>query len=54
MDNVQWFVLAILLLVVLNNAHTRIVRSRLIRDLQDEGKSAKDIETIMKAYRGDN
>ncbi len=51
MDDVQWFILAILVLIAINNAHTRIVRSRLIRDLQDEGKSAKDIEKIMKAYK---
>lgn len=53
MDSLQWFILALLLLVSLNHAHARIVRSKLIRSLQDEGKSAKDIAEIIRAYKED-
>lgn len=53
MDNVQIFILAILGLIVLNHAHRRHVRSNLVKHLQDDNKSAKDIAIIMKAYEGE-
>lgn len=53
MDNAQWFILGILVLIVLNHAHRRHVRAGLIRYLQDDNKSAQDIKVIMKAYEGE-
>ncbi len=53
MDSFSIFILCLFGIWTLNAMHIRHVRSRLIRELQEEGKSAKDIETIMKAYKED-
>ena len=53
MDSFSWFIVAVLSLLLVNNMHRRATRARLIRELQEEGKSAKDIATIMKAYSGE-
>lgn len=53
MDNIQWFILIILGLIVLNNMHRRGTRRRLILALKEEDCSAQDIEKIMKAFKED-
>lgn len=53
MDSLQWFILAILGVASLNHMHVRYVRFRIIRELQDEGKSADEIAKVLKAYKED-
>lgn len=54
MDSLQYFILAILVLVALVGVHRRRTRAKLIQHLLDEGKSAAEIDKIMGAYhRGD-
>jgi hypothetical protein len=54
MDGLQIFILAILGLIALVGIHRRATRSRLIRRLLEEDRSAADIEKIMGSYhKGD-
>lgn len=53
MDSFSLFVLCLFGIYTLNAMHIRYTRSKLIRILQEEGKSASDIEKIMKAYKED-
>lgn len=51
MDSFSWFVLAVLVLVGLNNMHRRAVRLWLVRELLEENKSADDVVKVLKAYK---
>lgn len=51
MDSFSIFVLCLVGLWTLNALHLRWTRSRLIRDLAEDGKTGDEIEKIMKAYK---
>lgn len=51
MDGLQIFILCILGIIAMVGIHRRYMRYRLIDNLVEKGKSADEIDIIVKAYK---